>query len=422
MGRGKRTGKRVVGSSGDVHVVGKNANGRGSVYFDAANKAWKATWYDAAGKRRTVTAVTRAAAEERREAKLADQATTVVGVGSLGAAPTVAELASYWLDNVAGPNVKPGTYVTYRKQTERICEAIGTVAVADLDAEVVRRFIAHLRQDVTDDDGTVHPRYGIAVTRNSRTQLRQIVAEAIELGYLEGANPVDRVRVPRAKASERVERRALTLEEVHRLLVGLDGTRRLDAAVGILFTCGLRASEVLGLAWDDIDLEAGTATIRRAATHVTGMGVVIDTPKTVTTRGLVHLTPTVVALLETRRVTQAEKRVQLAEAWQVCRYEGREIDLVFTSGDGRPVPRQALHRAARDACARVGIDTDRVGTHTARRSVVSLAYQAGIDIGDVAKLVGHAQPSTTAGYLVDRGNRPRDVAERVGNLIDPAPR
>jgi hypothetical protein len=62
----------LVAVDGGVRVVGRNANGRGSVYFDAANKAWKATWYDAAGKRRTVTAATRAGAEERRDAKLAD--------------------------------------------------------------------------------------------------------------------------------------------------------------------------------------------------------------------------------------------------------------------------------------------------------------------------------------------------------------
>ncbi len=48
----------------------------------------------------------------------------------------------------------------------------------------------------------------------------------------------------------------------------------------------------------------------------------------------------------------------LGLAWQASRHEGRELDLVFTAGDGRPVPRQALHRAVRDACARAGIDTD----------------------------------------------------------------
>ena len=153
--------------------------------------------------------------------------------GPLGDTPSVEYVARYWLDSVARPNVKPGTYVTYAKQTERICEAIGAVAIADLDVEEVRRFIAHLRHEVIGDDGFTRPRYGVAVTRNTQGQLRQIVDEAIELGYLTGANPVDRVRVPRETAVERTDRRALTLDEVHRLLTVLDGTRRFDAAVGL---------------------------------------------------------------------------------------------------------------------------------------------------------------------------------------------
>ena len=40
---------------------------------------------------------------------------------------------------------------------------------------------------------------------------------------------------------------------------------RLGAAVTLLFCQGWRVGEVLGLAWEDLDLEAGTARIRRAA-------------------------------------------------------------------------------------------------------------------------------------------------------------
>ena len=44
--------------------------------------------------------------------------------------------------------------------------------------------------------------------------------------------------------------------------------RAFDAAdfTAILFTTGLRISEVLGLSWEDIDLDAGTARVRRAVT------------------------------------------------------------------------------------------------------------------------------------------------------------
>lgn len=45
---------------------------------------------------------------------------------------------------------------------------------------------------------------------------------------------------------------------------------RLAAAVALLFLQGWRISEVLGLAWEDLDLDAGTAHVRRARSMSTG--------------------------------------------------------------------------------------------------------------------------------------------------------
>ena len=53
---------------------------------------------------------------------------------------------------------------------------------------------------------------------------------------------------------------------------------------------GNRASEVLGLAWDDIDFDAGTATIRRGSTYPRSTGQRLDDPKSRNTAG-VHVLP-----------------------------------------------------------------------------------------------------------------------------------
>ena len=57
--------KRVTGPDGGTVVLRKNANGDGSVYWDASGERWRATWRDASGKRRTVTGRTAQEAEER---------------------------------------------------------------------------------------------------------------------------------------------------------------------------------------------------------------------------------------------------------------------------------------------------------------------------------------------------------------------
>lgn len=48
------SGKRVLNGDGEISVVGKRANGRGSVYFEAKRNRWAAshTWRDADQRRR----------------------------------------------------------------------------------------------------------------------------------------------------------------------------------------------------------------------------------------------------------------------------------------------------------------------------------------------------------------------------------
>ncbi len=402
-------GKRITGDDGSVRIAGKAANGAGSVYLDASG-TYRATYVDpTTGKRRTTSGRTKAEAAERRDAKLAEL-NAATPSGRLGPTPTVADLTAWWLDTVAAVTVRPSTLHTYRKDAARVTEHLGTLAVADLDTEAVRTYLATLRAA------------GLAAStcRNARTRLRQIAQAAVELGYL-AHNPVVSVPAPKARAEERRRARSLSPDEVRRLLGALSPANPLDAAVALLFTSGIRVSEALGLAWSDLDLDAGTATIRRASTYTGGgVGARLDTPKTSTTAGVHHLAPTAVALLRARRAQQNTDRLAAGPAWEVVTYEGAPLDLVFTTTLGAPRVRQYVGKALQDACDRAGIDSTGIGTHTGRRSTVTALYVAGLSLDDVARHVGHASPSTTAGYVTDLGTRPEDTARLAAGLLDPA--
>lgn len=407
MARRKVQGKRI--STGDgARIVDKNPNGAGSIYL-ASPGTYKATYLDpTTGKRRTVSGRTKGEVAARRDAKVAELA-AARPAGRLGPAPTVAQLVAWWLDDVAAGQVRASTLHTYRKDGARITAAIGSELVADIDTEVVRSFLAGLRRD------------GLAAstTRNARTRLRQVAAAAVELGYLT-SNPVPGVPAPKGTADERTRKRSLTPTEIRALLGALDGSRALDAVVAMLFTSGSRVSEVLGLAWSDIKLDAGTATVRRACTYTGGgVGARLDLPKTTSTSGVHHLAPLVVELLRRRKAAQAADRLAAGPAWETIRYEGETIELVFTTKAGGLVLRQKVYEAVRSACVRAGIDPTGVGNHTGRRSTVTALYVAGVPLDDVARHVGHSSTSTTAGYVTDLGSRPADTAAMAARLLDP---
>lgn len=403
----KAQGKRRTTSEG-VRIAGKNPNGAGSVYM--AGDRYRATYIDpSTGKKRTVSGRTKTQAVERRDLKLAEL-TTVSPSGRLGEDPSLDAVAYWWLENVAAPTVRPTTLHRYGKDVARIVHYLGTVPAARINIETVRSFLTDLQATGL----------GVSTIRDTRTRLRQIAACAVELGYLV-ANPVPMVPTPKATAKERRQKRVLTIEEVHRLLSALDGARPFDAAIGILFTSGCRVSETLGLAWEDVDLDAGTARIRRGCTYTGGgIGVTLDLPKTTSTSGVLHLAPTAVALLRARKAQQAADRLAAGPAWEMTIYEGKPLSPIFTSLSGRLVQRQKVTEALNAACERAGIDPEGIGTHTGRRSVITSLYVAGVPLDDVAHLVGHASPTTTADYVQDLGDRPQATARRAAELLDPA--
>lgn len=400
------SGKRHTNPDGTVTVSAKAANGEGSIYPDSRGM-YRATYLDADGKRRTVSGRTKAIAAERRDARLAEIAADAP-TGALGSSPTVGAVAAWWLENVAAANVRPGTLHTYGRDVRRIVDGLGSVPIADLDVERVRAWVAQVRRSVS-----------AATATNTRARLRQIADEAVELGYL-SANPVPRVKRPKAGAGERKAKRRLTPDEVRRLLGVLDGTRRFDAGIAMLYTSGVRANETLGLAWPDLDLEAATATIVRGCTYTPHIGPQLDATKTVGTAGVHHLSPTVIRLLRKRQEVQEAERAKGGDAWRQAMYEGAPIMLVFASPLGGLPLRQSLYAALTAALKRADIDPHRVGTHTGRRSVITAMWQDGMSLEDIARHVGHSSSETTAGYVVDLGERPRQSAARAARLLDPA--
>lgn len=390
----RKAGKRMDTPEG-VRVFGKAANGDGSVYRQADGR-WRATWWVPGEKRpRRTTGNTKQEAIDRRE-KRRQQAGQ-----DLGALTTVGKLAEWWLHNVHRHAVRPSSWAKAEDRVRRIKETLGELPVTDLDYRTVTEWQARLGRKLA-------PR----TVRHHRQTLAQVIDEAVKLGALTG-NPVRSVKPLRVTESEGT---ALEPDEVKALLAAV-ADHRLGAAVALLFLQGWRISEVLGLASEDLDLDAGTARVRRASVYVDGRGQQLGPPKTDGARGEHWLMPTVVAMLRHRQAVQEDERAA-APRWAEHTHDGEPISLVFTTPTGGLVLRQTVSKLVKQGAKTAGI-TAALGTHAGRRSVVtSLFVEGGEALEDIARFVGHTKPSTTAGYVKRLGRRPETVARRAAELLD----
>ena len=167
---------------------------------------------------------------------------------------------------------------------------------------------------------------------------------------------------------------------------------RLGAAVALLFLQGWRVSEVLGLAWEDLDLDAGTAQVRRASVYVDGRGQQLGPPKTEGARGEHWLMPTVVALLRQAAGDAGPGAGGGAGVGDARPTRASGSASCSPTPTGGLVLRQTVAKVVKQAAKTAGIAAD-LGTHAGRRTVVTTLFVDGDEaLEDIARFVGHAKP------------------------------
>jgi integrase len=162
---------------------------------------------------------------------------------------------------------------------------------------------------------------------------------------------------------------------------------RLETLYVLAISTGLRQGELLGLRWDDIDLDGGILSVRRILSRSKG-GPRFTEPKTVKSRRSVKLTPQAIEALERHRAAQDEERGRLGSLWE-------ENGLVFRSTTSTPLRRYNLvRRSFKPLLESTGL-TRTFRFHDLRHTAASLLFLQGTHPKIVQELLGHANITVT---------------------------
>ena len=229
-------------------------------YKRVESSAWVVDYKDLAGKRRLKTFDVRKEADNFA-------ATTHIDLKKGIHIPdrnsvTVAQAGKLWLAQNEADELERYAIKRNRQHLDtHIVPRIGNKRLNQINVPEVRAFIDRLRSEGVSK----------ALAKMIVTSLGSIIADAQERG-LASHNPVRDMRKNRGKRGQKAEARAKPLElgveipeatEIRSILAKAAGRRR--AMVAVLAFAGLRASEMRGLRWPDIDLNAHTLSVRQRA-------------------------------------------------------------------------------------------------------------------------------------------------------------
>jgi integrase len=166
-----------------------------------------------------------------------------------------------------------------------------------------------------------------------------------------------------------------------------EGTKddRLHAFWVLAATTGMREAEMLGLTWDDIDLDAGTIRVRSTLQRVDGEWKLLD-PKTEKSKRDVALPPVTVAALREHRIRQLAEQAKAGKLGK--------SGLVFTTERGHPIHGSNLTKVLYAHLERLGLP--KVTVHDLRHSAATVLYAAGIPLESIADMLGHSTTRVTA--------------------------
>jgi integrase/recombinase XerC len=264
-------------------------------------------------------------------------------------------------------NASPHTVKSYREDLQQAAEFFAKLLgshdapVAGITTRLVRAYLAWLHEQ----------KYSRTTIARRLAAVRSWFKFLCRQGTLH-ANPADALRGP--KPDRRLPH-FLTEDHLLKLLdapaVSEPFGLRDRAILETLYSAGLRVSELTGLNVEDVDLDAGLATVR-------GKGkrerlAILGRPAT----------KALALWLEARRKTLAERRLA--------------SQAVFLNKNGTRLTPRSVGRLVAKYLQRAGLDP-RTTPHTLRHSFATHLLDRGADIRSVQELLGHRSLSTTQVY------------------------
>ncbi len=278
----------------------------------------------------------------------------------------------FWYQNFCKLTVKPKTQACYENRIyTHIIPGIGKIPLNKLAQNDLQQFYAKLkksgRKRLTDKYGE-----GLSdrMVRSCHTTCRAALEKAVAEGLIT-SNPSIGCKLPPKKSKEM---QVLTQAEIMRFLIQAKEEGFYEMFL-LELTTGMRRGEILGLKWDDLNVQTKDLHISRQVVKVKGK-TTVSTLKTKSSVRTIRLAKEMVELLTEMKQTSINE-------W------------MFPSPVKENAPRDpsAVYRRFQLILERANCKTVRF--HDLRHTFATMAIENGMDVKTLSAMIGHVSAKTT---------------------------
>ena len=300
---------------------------------------------------------------------------------------TVGQWMDVWYEYYAKIKVRPSSHKTYEGYIKNhIKPSIGNIPLTKLTTLDLQRLYQKLLTEGRVDrlEAQNQPK---GLSPKTVRNINQVISSAMHLAiqqHLIAQDPTDGCALPK---TEHREMQTLSADQLAAFLLEAKHSGVFEMYYIELAT-GLRRGELLGLKWQDIDLDSGVIHVRRQVGRIDGK--VQEAPlKTKNAYRNISIGADAVSIL-----------------WEKKKQDGGRSEYVFPSPTGGPMSPDSVLKMLHRVLDRAGLPEIRF--HDLRHTFATLALQNGVDVKTVSGMLGHF----SAGFTLDTYAHVTTAAQR----------
>ena len=305
----------------------------------------------------------------------------------------VSKFMAEWMKKYVERNLKPNTVLAYEKLIENhINKKFGQYKLKEVTTADVQDYLEDLKET------------GLA--RSTLKMIYSIMKGAFRWAvavrqYIE-VNPMLNVQVPRYEPTPRVER-VFNQNEVNQIFEHYPEGDKMFIVVNLAYYTGMRIGEILGLTWENVDIEKNIISVKQTASRASA----VCSPKTASSIRDIPFPPQLATALHIQKKWQLENRLKAGAFYH-------DTGFVATHGNGLPITANDI-RAFNKFCH----DRFQHGSvHWFRHTHATRLLESGIDLDYVSKRLGHASIAVTANiYISNTDSRDKQAVNLMEKIL-----